>query len=226
MAQYLDCTTFKPFKQFIMKIYFLKPCFVLLATMFLFSCGNNTSSTEKSTTDTTTADTDANMAPNPNATMPDSNNNKMDVSVLPPGTANEFVTKAGEGGFMEVAMGKLAQSNGGSNDVKEYGKMLETDHGNANNKLKEIAAAEKISMPVAATKEQTMHVNEMQSKTGADFDKMFIPMMIEDHEKDISEFKKAATDNSNAKVKDFAAKTLPTLKKHLDRAKMIKSKMK
>ena len=209
-----------------MKIYFLKSCCVFASVMFLFSCGNNTSSTEKSASDTTVANTDANMAPNPNATMSDSNNNKMDVSVLPPGTPNEFVTKAGEGGFMEVAMGKLAQSNGGSNDVKEYGKMLETDHGNANNKLKEIAAAEKISMPVAATKEQTMHVNEMQSKTGADFDKMFIPMMIDDHEKDINEFKKAATDNSNAKVKDFAAKTLPTLKKHLDKAKMIKSKMK
>ena len=209
-----------------MKIYFLKSCLAFASVMFLFSCGNNTSSTEKSASDTTVANTDANLAPNPNATMSDSNNNKMDVSVLPPGTPNEFVTKAGEGGFMEVAMGKLAQSNGGSNDVKEYGKMLETDHGNANNKLKEIAAAEKISMPVAATKEQTMHVNEMQSKTGADFDKMFIPMMIEDHEKDINEFKKAATDNSNPKVKDFAAKTLPTLKKHLDRAKMIKSKMK
>ena len=209
-----------------MKIYFLKSCCVFASVMFLFSCGNNTSSTEKSASDTTVANTDANMAPNPNATMSDSNNNKMDVSVLPPGTPNEFVTKAGEGGFMEVAMGKLAQSNGGSNDVKEYGKMLETDHGNANNKLKEIAAAEKISMPVAATKEQTMHMNEMQLKTGADFDKMFIPMMIDDHEKDINEFKKAATDNSNAKVKDFAAKTLPTLKKHLDKAKMIKSKMK
>lgn len=209
-----------------MKICFLKSYWVFASVMFLFSCGNNTSSTEKFASDTTVANTDANMAPNPNATMSDSNNNKMDVSVLPPGTPNEFVTKAGEGGFMEVAMGKLAQSNGGSNDVKEYGKMLETDHGNANNKLKEIAAAEKISMPVAATKEQTMHVNEMQSKTGADFDKMFIPMMIDDHEKDINEFKKAATDNSNAKVKDFAAKTLPTLKKHLDRAKMIKSKMK
>ena len=209
-----------------MKIYFLKSCLAFASVMFLFSCGNNISSTEKSASDTTVANTDANMAPNPNATMSDSNNNKMDVSTLPPGTPNEFVTKAGEGGFMEVAMGKLAQSNGGSNDVKEYGKMLETDHANANNKLKEIAAAEKISMPVAATKEQTMHMNEMQLKTGADFDKTFIPMMIEDHEKDINEFKKAATDNSNAKVKDFAAKTLPTLKKHLDRAKMIKSKMK
>ena len=209
-----------------MKIYFLKSCLAFASVMFLFSCGNNTSSTEKSASDTTVANTDANLAPNPNATMPDSNNNKMDVSTLPPGTPNEFVTKAGEGGFMEVAMGKLAQTNGGSNDVKEYGKMLETDHGNANNKLKEIAAAEKISMPVAATKEQTMHMNEMQSKTGADFDKIFIPMMIEDHEKDINEFKKAASDNSNTKVKDFAAKTLPTLKKHLDRAKMIKSKMK
>ena len=210
-------------KHSIMKKQFLRLSFILAAAVFFLSC-NNSSETEKTAMDSTRAMSDANMSPNPNGTMSDSNSNKMS-----PNTAlktNEFVSKAGAGGMMEVAMGKLAQSNGGSNDVKEYGRMLERDHGEAGNRLKDIAARENLSFPSAMTDEQMQHMNPLQTMTGAAFDKVFIPMMIDDHIKDIAEFKKAATGNENEKVKNFAAATLPTLETHLSKAKSIKSKMK
>jgi len=210
-------------KHSIMKKQFLKFSFILSAGLIMLSC-NNASETEKTTTDSTKAMSDANISANPNGTMSDSNSNKM-----APNTnlkTNDFVSKAGAGGLMEVAMGKLAQSNGGSNDVKEYGKMLEKDHGEAGDKLKALAAAEGISFPATMTDEQNQHITHLQSLTGADFDKAFIPMMIEDHTKDIAEFKKAATSNENEKVKNFASTTLPTLETHLSKAKSIKSKMK
>ena len=50
--------------------------------------------------------------------------------------------------------------------------------------------------------------------------------MLEDHEKDVAEFEKQSQSNPDADVKAFAAKTLPTLKKHLDQIKAIHSKMK
>jgi putative membrane protein len=39
-----------------------------------------------------------------------------------------FMKKAAKGGMMEVAMGKLAEQNGQSDDVKSFGKRLVTDH--------------------------------------------------------------------------------------------------
>jgi putative membrane protein len=211
-------------KKFIMKKHFFNLSFVLAAGFIMLSC-NNTSDTEKTNTDTTkTAMSDANTSPNPNGTMSDSNSNKMAPNSNL--KTNEFVSKAGAGGMMEVAMGKLAQSNGGSNDVKDYGKMLEKDHGEAGDKLKSIANAEGISFPSTMTDEQSQHMAHLQSLTGADFDKAFIPMMIDDHTKDIAEFKKAAAGNENEKVKNFASTTLPTLEAHLSKAKSIKSKMK
>jgi putative membrane protein len=45
--------------------------------------------------------------------------------------------------------------------------------------------------------------------------------MVADHKKDVAEFKKASTSASNPEVKDLAAKLLPTLQMHLDRATMI-----
>jgi putative membrane protein len=206
-----------------MKKQFLKLSLILGAGLIMLSC-NNTSDTEKTTSDTAKASSNANISPNPTSTMPDSNSNKMSGSSNL--KTNDFVTKASAGGMTEVAMGKLAQSNGGSNDVKEYGKMLEKDHSEANDKLKSIANAEGINVSSTMTDEQNQHMSHLQSLTGADFDKAFIPMMIDDHTKDIAEFKKAAAGNENEKVKNFASTTLPTLEKHLSKAKSIKSKMK
>jgi putative membrane protein len=205
-----------------MKKQFLKLSFLLAAGIIFISCNN--SGTEKTTTDSTTAMSDANIAPNPTSTMPDSNSNKMSANTNL--KTNDFVSEAAAGSMMEVAIGKLAQSNGGSSDVKDYGRMLEKDHGEAGDKLKSLAAAEGISFPATMTDEQNQHISHLQSMTGADFDKAFIPMMIDDHTKDIAAFKKAAAGNENEKVKSFASTTLPTLETHLSKAKSIKSKMK
>jgi putative membrane protein len=45
-----------------------------------------------------------------------------------------FLSKAIEGNYAEVEMGKLAQQNGSSDAVKSFGKMLENDHADANQK--------------------------------------------------------------------------------------------
>jgi putative membrane protein len=49
---------------------------------------------------------------------------------------------------------------------------------------------------------------------------------VKDHEKDVKEFEEEAKDGSDADVKAWANKTLPTLKKHLELAKEIQGKLK
>jgi len=53
--------------------------------------------------------------------------------------SQKFLTKAIEGNYAEVEMGKLAQQNGGSDAVKSFSKMLEADHGEANQKTIQVA---------------------------------------------------------------------------------------
>jgi putative membrane protein len=198
-----------------MKRSLLNSIFIASCTLFFAACNSGSDANETKITDTLKT---ANTEPS-TVTLPDSSNTNT-------GTSNEFVSKATIGGMTEVELGKIAQKNGSSNDVKEYGKMLEKDHAAANEKLRSIASAENISVPSSMDNEHTMHVSDMGSRSGADFDKAFIAMMLDDHEKDIAEFKKAAESNSNQKIKDFASQTLPTLQKHLDKARSIKSKMK
>jgi putative membrane protein len=69
-------------------------------------------------------------------------------------------------------------------------------------------------------------MDDLKGENGAEFDKEYVEQMVDDHEKDVAEFQKQADSSTDPDVKAFAAKTLPTLKKHLDAIKAIQAKMK
>ena len=122
--------------------------------------------------------------------------------------------KAAKGGIMEVAMGKVAEQNGQSDDVKSFGKRMVTDHGKANDELKSIASKKGVQLPS----------KEPSSKWTSD--KAYIDMMVKDHEKDLAEFKEEASSGSDADVKKFAEDTAKVIQEHLDLAKEIQGKLK
>jgi putative membrane protein len=125
-----------------------------------------------------------------------------------------FMKKAAKGGMMEVAMGKVAEEKGQSEDVKSFGKRMVTDHGKANDELKKIAAEKNVKLPA---KEPTMSWSS---------DKAYIDMMVKDHEKDLAEFKQEASNGSDPDVKKFADDTAKVVQEHLDLAKETQGKLK
>jgi putative membrane protein len=230
MAQHLGYSlrtnNFNQIKNNIMKKVLLTIAILTGSVVIMQSCNNNNpNSTGVNGTADTTKDasisTDVKMSPDTSA-MQSANTNNGGTA----GTDNAFVTKAAGVGMMEVELGKAAQTNAASQDVKDFGKMLENDHTKANAELSSIAAADNINMPATLPAEHAGHVNALKAKTGADFDKAYIDMMVEGHTQTIADFKKAAKENSDEKVKAFAVKTLPTLETHLAKAKAIKAKMK
>src|SRR5204863_5340942 len=84
-----------------------------------------------------------------------------------------FMKKAAKGGMMEVAMGKLAEQNGQSDDVKSFGKRMVTDHSKANDELKSIAQQKGVKLPSQKPSEKWSS------------DKAYMNMMVKDHEKDL-----------------------------------------
>lgn len=175
------------------------------------SCGNN--STETTSSDTTVVQ-DSNMQAGANEMQ---RQNQRD---------EEFAMKAAEGGMMEVMMGELAQKNGASREVKDFGKMMVTDHSKANDELKALAAQKNINLPSTLGNEKQDKYNDLAKKTGKDFDKDYIDLMVKDHEHDIDEFKEEADKGNDPDIKAFAAKTLPTLQHHYDRIKQIRDAQK
>lgn len=138
---------------------------------------------------------------------------------------NDFAVKAANGGMFEMEAARLAREKAVSNDVKEFAAMMIADHQKANDELKALAARKNITLPGRLGDDEQKHIDELAKLTGEEFDKKYVDLMEDDHEKDVKLFKEAADDADDADIKAFAAKTLPTIEKHLDHIKTIDQKM-
>ena len=133
----------------------------------------------------------------------------------------KFAVKAANAGMAEVQLGKMAGEKGTAKGIKEFGSMMVKDHTKANDELKELAASKNITLPAAVGDDMQKHIDDLSKKTGKDFDKDYVDMMVSDHKDAIDAFEDAAKNSKDSAFKNFAVKTLPTLYKHLGAAKAI-----
>ena len=131
-----------------------------------------------------------------------------------------FVTWAMKGNNSEVAMGTMAQDKGGTQAVKDFGKMLVTDHSAANDKLKALAASANVPVTDELSDEAKAASARMKDMSGATFDAAFKKMAIEAHQKDIAKYEAQAKSN-DAQTAAYAEATLPVLRKHLQTAEAL-----
>ena len=133
------------------------------------------------------------------------------------GSLNEkdrtFMKKAAKGGEMEVTMGNMAAQNATNADVKSFGERMVTDHSKANEQLKSIAEKKGVKLPTKAPTEKWTS------------DKAYIDMMVKDHQKDLAEFQKEASETNDADLKQFADETAKVVQQHLDLAKETQAKL-
>ncbi|UOU97077.1 DUF4142 domain-containing protein [Chryseobacterium daecheongense] len=195
----------------------------LLAVAAMVACKKNeTTAVDQS------ADSSAMAAP------ADSTMNVNDsATVTGTGTANslsdqdkKFADAAAKGGMMEVMMGELAAGNGNNAAVKALGDMMVKDHGKANDELKKWASTVGYTLPASLDTEKQKEYDDLKAKKGAEFDRAYTDLMVKDHQKDIAEFKKQAIEGTEASLKSFASKTLPTLEHHLMESEKAKSAVK
>lgn len=135
-----------------------------------------------------------------------------------------FVDAAAKGGMMEVMVANLAETNASSAKVKEFAKMMVTDHTKVNNELKNWAMKANYTLPNSLDADMQKKMDDLKMKKGTDFDKAYTDLMVSDHKEDVAAFKKESMEGSGD-VKDFATKTLPILEMHLKKAEELKNNM-
>lgn len=131
----------------------------------------------------------------------------------------KFLQDAAKGGMMEVHMGQLGMERGASPAVKSLSQHLINDHKTANQELADLAKKMGVSLP--GDDAQMAASMPFATKSGDDFDKAFARTAVEDHQKDIAEFEKEANSGNDPDLKNWASKTLPTLRAHLAEAQAL-----
>lgn len=182
---------------------------ILLSTAFaLAACGNKT-------------DADNNMAAEDLNVATTDMNPATDTNSAAAGTIDGvFLLNAMKGDNSEVALGKIAQSKGASQGVKDLGAMLVADHGAHKTEVAALAQQNGVAVTDDIMDEAKALETKLNGLSGAAFDKAFVDAAVEDHQKDIAKYE-AQTKSGDAQTAALANKTLLTLRKHLEAAQKL-----
>lgn len=147
-----------------------------------------------------------------------SDQSSMNQSAMNHMSDQQFAKMAAQGNAAEVAAGQMAQQKASSDQVKQFGQTLVTDHSKSNDKLQEAASKDNMQLPSEPSAKQQQEAQKLQSMSGHEFDRAFLKNEIRDHRKDIREYEQEANSGQNQQLKQYAKESLPTLKKHLHMA--------
>jgi putative membrane protein len=103
--------------------------------------------------------------------------------------------------------------------------MMAGDHDNALQQLVELMEKNGIAQPKTLTEERTDAVDKMQGLSGGAFDREFVNVMVQDHQKAVGAFRQEVDIAQNADVRDYAKNMLPMLERHLKDARDLQNEI-
>ena len=145
------------------------------------------------------------------------------IDTLSKSDAN-WAVEVANAGMTEVELSKVAKDKAMSPRLKSFADMMVTDHTKAGDKLKQIAATKSVTLPANLSDDSQKKLDDLNKKTGKDFDKAYTDDMLDGHKKAVSKFEDGSKNLNDADLKSFAMETLPTLQMHQDSIKAIAGK--
>jgi putative membrane protein len=79
-----------------------------------------------------------------------------------------------------------------------------------------------VTLPKTLSQKDKTVRDRLGKLSGSAFDQRYMSDMVTDHVQDIADFTREANQGHDSDVKDFASKTLPTLKMHLTMARDVR----
>lgn len=202
-----------------------------------------------------TSSTRTTSASNPNTTTTSDTtgmNNNTGTTTTTPGTANQgvgqgstvgtgtpqggsttlsdsdqkFLKKAIDGSVTEISSARHVVQAGSNPEVKSYAQQLVTDHTKASEDLQKLAQQKGVSYDPQMKGDHKDMVDDLSKLAGAQLDKKYTKEMVDDHEKDVKDFRDAAKDVKDPDLRAWAQKQVPILETHLTKAKELEKKVK
>ena len=137
---------------------------------------------------------------------------------------SDFLTEAADARMMGIAEAKLAVARGTTPEIRKYGKWMIQDQNILLKEIHTLAKSKKVALPQEISDEKEEGLSQLEKENNKDFDLKFMKMITIDHRRDVRKFRNAQT-LKDKDVSAFAAKYLPVIESHLERAKEIKTEI-
>lgn len=126
----------------------------------------------------------------------------------------EFLQKALQGDNSEIMLGRLAAEQARNPAVRDFANTLVNDHRQARDEVRQLGGQFGIGADRDVAPEAREEREKLTELRGRDFDREFVRYMVDDHRKDVSDFREEAQEH-HGPVSALAARQLPTLGQHL-----------
>jgi len=188
----------------------------LVLAASLASCGNNNNNTSTADSTSTTTSTAPAAAPM------DSGAGMNTANAM---TDQDFVTQASSANAAEIAAHKAAQTHAKSADVKADAKHMLADHQKLADEVKKLATSKGLTLSDAVPADKQQQLDDMNKKTGTDWDKAYLDNQVQAHQEAITLFENGSSSVKDPDLKALIDKTLPTLRSHLQMVQDAQAKL-
>ena len=140
-------------------------------------------------------------------------------------TAAGFVRAAATSDLYEMEASRLAEQRSQNAEVKRFAQHMLRDHGKTTGELKDmLPQLQGVSAQQMATSLDRQHqalLEQLQGAQGAEFDRAFVRQQVQSHQAAVDLFGAYAQSGDDARLKQWASQTLPSLEEHLREAQQL-----
>jgi putative membrane protein len=129
----------------------------------------------------------------------------------------EFSNLAAVSNMFEIESSTLANDKSQNADVKAFAEQMIADHTKAGQEMTAAAGSENLTPPTQLDATHQAQLDELKAAEGEAFDAAYISAQVKAHDDAVALFEGYSTAGPDGALKDFAVKTLPTLKMHQER---------
>lgn len=126
----------------------------------------------------------------------------------------EFAKMAAMGNMFEIDSSTAAKDKAQSAEVKAFAGKMIADHGKAGEEMAAAASSENALPPAELDATHQTQLDQLNAAAGEAFDKAYVAAQVKAHDDAVALFEAYSTSGPDGALKDFATKTLPTLKLH------------
>ena len=128
--------------------------------------------------------------------------------------ADEFARTVARSDLQQVALGTLAMQHGESQDVRDLGQRMSTNHTAIQVIVAKAAAKQGIALPTALDGDDAATVERLGALRGAEFDEAYLMFMSGETARMLALYRWQYDNCTNADLKPFAMQTMPIIAVH------------
>ncbi|MEO6759133.1 MAG: DUF4142 domain-containing protein [Saprospiraceae bacterium] len=139
----------------------------------------------------------------------------------------DLMVSAVSSDMYEVAAADMAMNMGTQSSVRDFARMMTTEHPKMMEETKSLASMKAFSVPTTMANDYMSDIEDMKKWTkGKEFDTKYIDAQVDQHQKMLDDIEKRMAGTEDTDVKAWTQKASSAVRMHLDKARMIQEDLK